>query len=340
MQKRTSRNIEFLVFDSLAEEKHIAHGVSLWRQSAGKTFDFSPNDKQTARRHRREFCEALDLDPDHLTILRQVHGATVHIITTDNELQATSDKDSVPTLASPSAPATSGSVIPANDRGESPTASLRAIRTADAVCTNLVNHPMMLFGADCPLLILYDPEAPAVGLAHAGWKPTVGRVTQRLLETMVTHLGAQPSRIRAGIGPAICANCYEVGPEVIAAVWENLADLEPESLIRPAGTEKQGKLEEGKGYFDLVEANVRQLTASGGGDGGSGGAGGGGGGGVPRASIEISGICTYESPRFPSYRRDGERAGRWGLLAGLIQKVGRKETEAGNKQRAGKRNGG
>ena len=266
MQEKTSRNIEFLVFDSLAEEKHLAHAVSLWRQSAGKTFDFSSNDKETARRHRREFCEALDLDPNCLTVLRQVHGANVHIITADNELQT--------------AP------------------------TADAVCTNLVNHPMMLFGADCPLLILYDPEAPAVGLAHAGWKPTGGRVTQHLVETMVTHLGARARRIRAGIGPAICPKCYEIGPEVLAAVREKLADLEPESLFRPAGREKQGDPQEGKGYFDLVEANVRQLEAA----------------GVPRASIEISGICTYESPQFPSDRRDGARAGRWGLLAGLIGK--------------------
>jgi copper oxidase (laccase) domain-containing protein len=50
---------------------------------------------------------------------------------------------------------------------------------------------------------------------------------------MIDQLGARPERMRAAIGPCICRDCYQVGPEVIQAVYQNLPDLDPDTLLLP-----------------------------------------------------------------------------------------------------------
>ncbi len=72
--------------------------------------------------------------------------------------------------------------------------------------------------ADCVPIYLTAKDGRVVALLHAGWRG----VAEGMLEAGVKLLGA-----RAGVpapdlalhcGVAICAQCYEVGPEVIAAV--------------------------------------------------------------------------------------------------------------------------
>ena len=79
----------------------------------------------------------------------------------------------------------------------------------------------------------------------------------------------------------------------------NLRD--PAGLFRRAPAENA--IHPDRWYFDLIEANRRELLES----------------GIPAENIEISGYCTYErTDLFPSYRREGAEAGRWALLAGLV----------------------
>jgi copper oxidase (laccase) domain-containing protein len=104
----------------------------------------------------------------------------------------------------------------------------------------------------------------------------------------------------AGIGPGICGDCYIVGEAVMMIALLNLG--ETEGLFRPVTGEKSRYRD--RWYFDLIEANRRQLLQS----------------GIPPEKIEISDYCTYERPDlFPSYRREGVQAGRWTLLAGLFK---------------------
>lgn len=68
--------------------------------------------------------------------------------------------------------------------------------------------------ADCVPISIVDPEARRVGLLHAGWRGTAAGILPRGLEVM----GVDLRRVRVHLGPAICGRCYEVGPEVHAAL--------------------------------------------------------------------------------------------------------------------------
>src|SRR5207249_11061002 len=66
---------------------------------------------------------------------------------------------------------------------------------------------------DCLAIILYDPEVPALGAAHVGWRGTV-RGAARAAVAALGPLGARPERLHAAIAPSIGPCCYEVDEPV------------------------------------------------------------------------------------------------------------------------------
>ena len=146
--------------------------------------------------------------------------------------------------------------------------------------------------ADCASILCYDPRKKVIGIAHSGWRGTVERVTENLIRAFADNFHSSPADIVAGIGPSIGPCCYEVGPEVIEKVAMNPGG---------AGGLITDRTVDGKGHFDLWEANRRQLT----------------GAGVPEGNIEVAGICTRCNPDlYFSYRYHGEKSGRIG--AGIM----------------------
>jgi YfiH family protein len=69
-----------------------------------------------------------------------------------------------------------------------------------------------VLAADCAPVLFADPTARIVGAAHGGWRGALAGVMEATVAAM-TVLGARPERIRAGIGPCIAQQSYEVGPE-------------------------------------------------------------------------------------------------------------------------------
>lgn len=140
--------------------------------------------------------------------------------------------------------------------------------------------------ADCVPIILFDPVNRVAGVVHAGWRGTVGGIVVKAVQLMQTTFKCLPENILAGIGPSISPEVYEVGPEVIDEFKSrfNYAD----KLIQPSKRP-------GKYMLNLWQANQYQLMGS----------------GVPKSSIEIAGICTYQNKRFYSARRMGEQCGRF-----------------------------
>jgi copper oxidase (laccase) domain-containing protein len=63
-----------------------------------------------------------------------------------------------------------------------------------------------------------DPDHQAVALLHAGWRGAAAGIVERGINRLADSWGAAPERLRLHCGPAICEACYEVGPEVHAAV--------------------------------------------------------------------------------------------------------------------------
>ncbi len=86
-------------------------------------------------------------------------------------------------------------------------------RPADARLTRTRGVGVVVFVADCLPVALHGPEG--VCMAHAGWRGLADGV----LEAAADAVGATHAVIGPGAGPC----CYEVGPEVHAALGTPVA---------------------------------------------------------------------------------------------------------------------
>lgn len=150
---------------------------------------------------------------------------------------------------------------------------------------------LLLKFADCVPVILWDPVARVVGIAHAGWRGTVAGAPAAAVEMMVERFGSNPGDILAGIGPSIGPCCYHIGPDVEKAVSQVFAGV---GVLHDSGA--------GDVRLDLWAANAETLMRS----------------GVSEERIATSGICTRcHSDLFFSHRASGGAAGRFGAVAGI-----------------------
>jgi YfiH family protein len=165
----------------------------------------------------------------------------------------------------------------------------------DALVTTERGLALVIETADCFPLLLEDTEAGVVAAAHAGWRGTVAGIAARTVEAMLER-GARAERIRAAIGPGICGDCYEVGPEVRDAFLQ--AGF-PGRLFQKRLGEETESGPSAACRLDLREANAWLLRQI----------------GVPRENIWASNDCST-GERYFSYRRDGGRTGRsWSVIA-------------------------
>jgi polyphenol oxidase len=155
-------------------------------------------------------------------------------------------------------------------------------RPVDAMFTDVPGRALCVLVADCAPVLLADPQARIVGVAHAGREGLAAGVVPALISAM-TAAGARPARMRAVTGPAICGRCYEVPAELQARV----------SAVVPAAACATAT---GTCGLDIAAGVRAQLEQA----------------GVSQAGAD--GRCTRESPGLYSYRRDG----RTGRGAGLI----------------------
>ncbi|MEU2419856.1 peptidoglycan editing factor PgeF [Streptomyces sp. NPDC007851] len=98
----------------------------------------------------------------------------------------------------------------------------RPVPEVDAVVTARRGLVLAVLTADCTPVLLADPVAGIVGAAHAGRPGMVAGVVPAAVRAMV-GLGADPARIVARTGPAVCGRCYEVP----AAMRAEVAAVEP-----------------------------------------------------------------------------------------------------------------
>jgi YfiH family protein len=149
----------------------------------------------------------------------------------------------------------------------------------EAIVTSTPDLAIGVIAADCVPVLLADEHAGVIGAAHAGRRGVEARIVVDTV-TRMTDLGAQASRLRVWIGPAICGRCYEVGEDVAA---QTLA-------LAPAAASTTSW---GTTALDLPRAVRAQLAEC----------------GVDPAHVVCDDRCTREEPTLFSYRRDG-RTGR------------------------------
>ncbi len=85
---------------------------------------------------------------------------------------------------------------------------------ADALLSQTPGLMIGIFTADCLPVLLVDPERRAVAAVHAGWRGAARGILTAVVAAMQAQFGSRPRELLAAIGPAICGDCYEVGPEV------------------------------------------------------------------------------------------------------------------------------
>jgi YfiH family protein len=99
---------------------------------------------------------------------------------------------------------------------------LRDTSGADGHLTESPGTAMAVTLADCVPVFIAHPSGVGAVL-HSGWKGTAARIVLRGLEA-ISRPGLDIGDVRVHLGPAICGRCYEVGPEVYAAVTGHRVD--------------------------------------------------------------------------------------------------------------------
>ena len=167
-----------------------------------------------------------------------------------------------------------------------------SIAKTDALITDEPGLPLMLCFADCTPVLFFDPEHKAVGIAHGGWKGTLGRIAQQTVEHMQDEFRTDPAKLLVGIGPAIGPCCYEVGSEVAEQFCTAFPGHETELIHDHAG----------RAHLDLWQANRLQLLEA----------------GLRADHIDSSDTCTAcQHQWFYSYRADGSVTGRMAAVIAL-----------------------
>ncbi|MDT9681536.1 peptidoglycan editing factor PgeF [Streptomyces sp. TRM76323] len=203
------------------------------------------DDPAAVRRNRKIAAVGLGVDPGLVVWMHQVHGRAVHVV-------------------------------------DGPWPARAEVPEGDGVVTARRGLPLAVLTADCVPVLLADPVAGVAAAAHAGRPGMVAGVVPVTVEAMV-GLGAEPSRIVARTGPAVCGRCYEVP----AALRDEVAAVEPAARAETSW---------GTPAVDVVAGVHAQLERMG------------------VRDRRASEVCTRESGDHFSYRRDRTT----GRLAGYV----------------------
>ena len=85
---------------------------------------------------------------------------------------------------------------------------------ADGHLTRVVGTLLAVSVADCVPVFVVDERARMVAALHAGWRGVAAGILPRGIKC----LGGFIANTHVHLGPAICGDCYEVGPEVHTAL--------------------------------------------------------------------------------------------------------------------------
>lgn len=242
MKLNNADSVPYLTYNSLSEIKFINHafstrlgGVSLGEfDSMNMAFNRGDNSESVTENYKR-LCKSAGFKYESLVASAQDHNTVIRAVTF--------------------ADCGVGIYKP------------RDMKSVDALITNEKGVTLVTYYADCTPLFFVDTKNKAIGLAHAGWRGTVGRIGEKVVKKMGEMYGTVPSDIKAAIGPAISVCCYEVD-KPCADNFYALYDLDTDKFVFPKSN--------GKFMIDLLETNRQILVKS----------------GVKPENIEISDLCT------------------------------------------------
>ena len=240
MTLNENKGVYFLKYNRLSEIPFINHAFSTRLGGVSKgifesmNLSFQHDKFDNVTENYRRMCDACGFEFDSLFASSQDHNTFVRVCTKDNcGVGIYKPKD---------------------------------IESVDALVTNEEGVTLVTYYADCTPLFFVDTKNKAIGLAHAGWRGTVGKIGAKVIETMVSNYKTDPKDVVCAIGPAISKCCYEVDKACADNFYA--LGLDDSKFV----FEK----EDGKFMIDLLETN-RQILAQ---------------AGVKEDNITISDLCT------------------------------------------------
>lgn len=264
IQQHERNGLEYLTFPLLEETGVVKHlfstrmgGVSegIWG-TMNLSFQRGDNPEHVLENFKR-IGEVLGISPDDMVTSRQTHTTNIRLVT-----QA--------------------------DRGKGVVTPLD-YEDIDGLMTNEKGIALVTSYADCVPLYFVDVTHHAIGLAHSGWRGTVGRMGMKMVEAMAAQFGTRHEDLYAAIGPSICQACYEVSEDV-ADEFKSLEKDNQEIIQEILGSGcycGNGKIVEdgkapGKYQLDLWLANAVILRMA----------------GIPLSQLAITDICTCHNPEY------------------------------------------
>ena len=255
-------------FQNLSKQRGIDHFVSTRIGGLSRPPYESLNlgfhvgdDPKTVLINREHLASNIKLPLSDFTIARQIHSGTVTIVAEQMRGCGAADYDT-------------------------------AVKATDAMITAVPRLCLTVLSADCVPVLLFDPQKRVVAAVHAGWRGSVKFVARKTVGILKQKFNCQPVDLLVGIGPSIGPCHYDIGTEVISQIKDTFGNTE--GYISHESSD-------GKGYFNLWEANKRQIMEA----------------GIPPQNIEVARICTYcNAHLFFSARRQKGRTGRFG--AGIM----------------------
>ncbi len=223
----TKNDLVYLTSDVL-ENSGISHGFSTRKSGVSPApwdslnlDDRRGDDIGNVRENFRRLCTALDTDVQRAVLSKQVHRDDVRRVTAEDGgkgLWRPQDYDS-----------------------------------ADALVTDVPGLSLIVFSADCNVLLLHDPVRRVIGAVHAGWRGTAAGIAGKTVRVMQEAYGCRLADVRAAVGPAIGQCCFETDDDV------------PEALCAALGAEAEPYMARNgqKWHIDLKGINALWLRKAG-----------------------------------------------------------------------------
>lgn len=263
---REQAGVPFFVFPSIEKTGSVVHGFStrLGGVSEGifssMNVSFTRGDQEEAvRENYRRLGAAMGFSCENLVCSDQTHTVNLRVVTEEDRGK--------------------GFVRP------------KDYTDIDGLVTDVPGLVLAAFYADCVPLYLVDPVRRCIGLSHAGWRGTVGKIGKKTVELMREQYGSSPEDLVAAIGPSICQSCYEVSRDVIEKFQEAFDErFWPELFYEKGG---------GKYQLNLWRANELGFLEA----------------GVRAERIAAAGVCTCCNPELLfSHRASRGRRGNLGAF--------------------------
>ncbi|WP_214794177.1 MULTISPECIES: peptidoglycan editing factor PgeF [unclassified Exiguobacterium] len=136
--------------------------------------------------NRQRFFQQAELSLEDSVWADQVHGTTVHL-------------------------------VESADKGKGAFRYDEAIPQTDGLVTKEEAIPLALVFADCVPLFFCAKDHGVIGVAHAGWKGTVGNIVETMVHAF-NEQGIDATEVEMLVGPSISGDDYEVDRRVLEAV--------------------------------------------------------------------------------------------------------------------------